>query len=195
MQSHAKYEKSGFARAEKMTTGTPLLSHLDARIEALLFAAGRPVAVGEIEGLLPSGVDVASALRRIQEFWSGRGITLEKTSDGWLMRAETSLLPEDAPLTVRRLSEAAIATLAVVAMHQPVTLSQIEKTRGVKLARGIMESLLRAGLVTEEGRLPGTGGAALYGVTEKFLERFDLESLADLPTAEEAFLLDIGVAG
>lgn len=174
-----------------MTAGTPLLSHLDARIEAALFAAGRPVTVAEIEKLLPAGVDVLSALRRIQEFWSGRGITLEKTPDGWVMRADTSILPEDTPLAVRRLSEAAIATLAVIAMHQPVTLSQIEKTRGVKLARGIMDSLLRAGLVIEEGRLPGTGGAVLYGVTERFLERFDLESLADLPTAEEAFLLDL----
>lgn len=174
-----------------MSVGTPLLSSLDARVEAALFAAGRVVTINEIAALLPHGVDVQASVRRVQEFWADRGIQLEKHADGWVMRANVALLPEDTPLTVRRLSEAAIATLAVIAMHQPVTLAQIEKTRGVKLARGIIESLLRSGLVFEAGRASGTGGAISYAVTEKFLERFDLQSLADLPTAEEAFLLDL----
>jgi len=174
-----------------MSLGAPLLSSLDARVEAALFAAGRPVTESELAALLPRGADVAGTLARVAAFWKGRGISVAKTADGWTMQGDASLLPEETRLSNRRLSPAAIATLAVIAMHQPVSVPQIEKVRGVKLARGIVDSLKDAGLVAELGRRQGTGQAVPLVVTEKFLERFDLESLSDLPTSEEVFALDL----
>lgn len=171
--------------------GTPLLASLDARIEAALLAAGRPIKEPELARHLPHGVDVRASLERIAAFWKDRGINLHQVAAGWVMEARTELLPEATPLTGRKLSEAAIATLAAIAMHQPVTIPQIEKIRGVKVLRAIIDSLVAGGLVEEVGRKSGTGRAIAYAVTQKFLERFDLESLAALPTPEEAFLLDL----
>lgn len=180
--------------ADPVDVGTPLLSSVDSRIEAALFAAGRPVRESEIAELLPAGVDVPGALARISGFWAGRGIVVRRSSEGWAMLPERSILPERRADPVRALSEAAIATLAAVAMHQPITVTGIERVRGVKLARGILESLEGAGLVSKSGEnRRGTGRAPYYVVTETFLERFGVDSLADLPTSEEA-LLELGIS-
>lgn len=174
-----------------MAEGTPLLSTLDSRIEAALFAARRPVKESEIAKLLPAGTDVAAALLRIQQFWNDRGIRIAPLPAGWIVEADTAALPDDTPLSVRKLSEAAIATLAVIAMHQPVTVAQIEKVRGVKVLRAILDSLEASGLIAQAARRVRTGLPIAYVVTPKFLERFDLSSLSDLPTSEEALMLDL----
>lgn len=174
-----------------MNIGTPLLSTLDARVEAAIFAAGRPVSEAELVRLLPVGADVSASLKRVEAFWAERGIRVLKGQDGWSVQAVRELVPDAMSLSSRTMSKAAVATLAVIAMHQPVTVTQIERIRGVKLGRGIIEGLKTAGLISEMGRRSGTGQAATYGVTVKFLERFDLESLSDMPTPEEVFALDI----
>lgn len=174
-----------------MLPGTPLLSTLDARVEAAVFAAGRPVTEQELAALLPDGADVHESLNRIAIFWEGRGVFFGRTGEGWVARARKEIVPSAGVEASRRLSRAAIATLAVIAMHQPVTVAQIEKVRAVKLGRGMLEGLKDAGLVTEVGRRSGSGQAPTYGVTLKFLETFDLQSLADMPTPEEAFALDV----
>ena len=174
-----------------MTEGTPLLASLDARIEAAIFAYGGPVEERELARLLPDGVDIAASLQRISDFWKGRGVEIVRGSDGWRARPRTDLVPRPEDERSRKLSSAAVATLAVIAMHQPVTIPQIETVRGVKLARGIIEGLRRAGLIVEMGRMRGTGQPVAYGVTVEFLERFDLDSLSDMPTSEEAFMLDL----
>ena len=164
-------------------------------MEAAVFAAGRPVAEHELEALLPDGADVLESLQRIAGFWGGRGVFFGRADGGWVARSRKEIVPVASVETSKRLSKAAVATLAVIAMHQPVTVAQIEKVRAVKLGRGILEGLKDAGLVAEVGRRSGSGQAPTYGVTMKFLETFDLQSLADMPTPEEAFALDVVADG
>ena len=170
----------------------PLFATIDQRIEAALLSSVRPIKEGEFAALLPAEADVVGAIARIKEFWSGRGGEVKKEDGGWTLRARSELLPADQRLgSGRRLSEQAIATLAVIAMHQPITVKQIETARGVKLGRGVLDGLLEAGLVELVGRRRGTGQAAAYGTTARFLERTGLGALQDLPTPEEAFALDL----
>ena len=165
--------------------GLPLLASLDARVEALLAAAPAPVPLHVLAAMLPEGSDLEACLRRIEAFWEGRGVALVRDSAGLTLRARQELLPPDAAAPGRRLSEGAVATLAVIAMHQPIAVPEIEAVRGVKLARGIIESLERAGLVEEGSRRRGTGRARLYATTDAFLDRMGLAALSDLPTPEE----------
>ncbi len=132
--------------------GLPLLASLDARVEALLAASPGPVPEARIASLLPEGSDVAACLARIASFWEGRGLRLERGGDGVRLRAREELVPEVAKGNGRRLSEGAVATLAAIAVHQPIAVPQIEAVRNVRLARGIVESLERAGLVEEVDR-------------------------------------------
>jgi len=171
--------------------GMPLLASLDSRIESLLVAAQRPVAPAEIAALLPEGSDVASAIERIAAFWAGRGVQLVRGPEGLSLKARKECLPPDNEANARRLSEGAIATLAVIAMHQPLTVPQIEAVRRVKLARGIIESLEASGLIEEVDRRRGTGRAKLYGTTEGFLRMTGLEALSDMPTPEEVLHTEI----
>lgn len=170
----------------------PLFATLDQRIEAALFAASRPLKPERLSEILPAGADVVGAIERICAFWKGRGIQVVHEGGGYLMRARAELLPAEARLgSGRKLSEQAVATLAVIAMHQPVTLKQIETVRGVKLGRVVLDALVDAGLIEVVGRRRGTGTAAAYATTAKFLDRTGLSSLSDLPTPEEAFSLDL----
>lgn len=171
--------------------GLPLLASLDARVEALLAASPAPVPGPRLAALLPEGTDVAACLGRIAAFWEGRGLVLERGPEGVRLRARAELVPEEAAGVGRRLSEGAVATLAAIAVHQPIAVPQIEAVRNVRLARGIVESLERAGLVEEVDRRRGTGRAKLYGTTPRFLETIGLEALSDLPTPEEIMHLDI----
>jgi len=155
-------------------------------VEALVFSAGRPVFREEIESNCP-GIDFDLVSSALLEFWSSRGINVE--SDGASLRLK--IRPEVAiHLQIdqedgKRLTTAGMETLAVIAMHQPVTLQDIERFRGVKLSKGIMEALISADLVRLALRRTDSGRAAVYMTTDTFLERYGLGSLADLPRPEE----------
>lgn len=178
--------------AEPRDPGIPLLASLEARVEALLFASGRPLPIHEIAALLPEGADVEGAVAGVEAFWKGRGVVLQRSAAGVRLRARQELVPDtDSQKSVRRLSEGAVATLAVVAMHQPITVPQIESVRRVKLARGMMESLEEAGLIEAVERRRGTGRAMRYETTEKFLLLTGLSALSDLPTPEEVLHTEI----
>jgi len=173
-------------------TMEPLFATLDQRVDALLFATVRPIKPEDIAKLLPEGADVVGAIARVEARRRGRGVEVIKEASGYMMRARQDLLPGDERLGGgRKLSEQAVATLAVIAMHQPVTLRQIETVRGVKIGRAVVDGLIGSGLVEVVGHRRGTGQAAAYGVTTRFLERTGLAALSDLPTPEEAFALDI----
>jgi Predicted transcriptional regulator containing the HTH domain len=164
-----------------------MASRVELAIEALLVAADRPVRVEEIVAALP-GEDVEGALNSLERFWSGRGMRLVRARDGLrLVRAPEAeaILAAIEGRRGRRLTQAAVETLAVIAMHQPVTLQDIERLRGVRLSRGIMDSLLDAGLVRVSLRRTDAGRAATYVTTERFLEHYGLGALTDLPTPEE----------
>jgi segregation and condensation protein B len=164
-------------------------------LEALLFAATEPVPAKKLAEYLPEGDDIAAALKILGWTYANRGVQLQRAGDAWSFRTAPDLArflagPEQAP---RKLSRAALETLAVIAYHQPVTRAEVEEVRGVSLSRGTLETLLETGWVRLRGRRRTPGRPVTYGTTTAFLDHFGLESTGDLPDVEElkaAGLLD-----
>ncbi len=167
-------------------------------IEALLFAADGPLSAAELAYRLPEGTDVGKALAALKSRYAGRGVNLEIINDRWQFRtaADLGYLMVEERDEPRRLSKAALETLAIIAYHQPVTRAEIEVIRGVGLSRGTLDVLHEMNLIRLRGRRRTPGRPVTYGTTETFLEQFSLPSLADLPGAAEmraAGLLDLNV--
>jgi segregation and condensation protein B len=164
-------------------------------LEAMLFAAAEPVQDAALLERLPEGVDLASLLEELEGMYSARGVNLVKVGKGWCFRTASDLASH---MTVerevpRKLSRAAIETLAIIAYHQPVTRAEVEEVRGVALSKGSMDALLEAAWIRPRGRRRAPGKPVTWGTTEGFLADFGLESLDDLPGVEElkaAGLLD-----
>lgn len=163
------------------------MSDLSLQIEALLVASPSPVAVGSLEKLY-SPSDVSAALEKLREFWEARGMRLG-LKNGIISFSPApevvKILAEAQGEKVRSLSTAAIETLCYISMNQPVTLADIEQARGLKLFKGIMDSLLDAGFVRAAVRRSDSGRAITYVTTDAFLEHFGLGSLSDLPRLDE----------
>jgi len=156
-------------------------------IEALLFAAPGPVPMVEIKAALP-GADVDAAMAELERFWSGRGIKVSVKDGRASMSPSPACMRTLAEVEGNRpkgLSHAAVETLSFIALNQPVTLADVERGRGLKLFKGIMDSLMDAGLVRAAIRRTDSGRAAVYVTTDEFLEHFGLSALTDLPTPEE----------
>lgn len=156
-------------------------------IEALLVASPHPVPLHVLRETMPEA-DVDAAVVTLSSFWKRRGMRVVDGREGIRLVPAQSVserLAEAEGRRGRQLSEAAVATLAVIAMHQPVTLQDIEKLRGVRMSRGIMDSLLDAGFVRVAMRRTDAGRAAAYVTTEAFLDHYSLGALSDLPTPEE----------
>ena len=167
-------------------------------IEALLFAADGPLSAAELAYRLPEGIDVGKALAGLKSRYAGRGVSLEIINDRWQFRtaADLAYLMVEERDEPRRLSKAALETLAIIAYHQPVTRAEIEVIRGVGLSRGTLDVLHELNLIKLRGRRRTPGRPVTYGTTDTFLEQFSLPSLADLPGAAEmraAGLLDLNV--
>ena len=160
---------------------------IERRVEALLFAASRPLAPEEIAERLLSGVDVALALEAIGARYAGGGVELDCVAGRYRLRTAEDLgfLFAPAPEAPRRLSRAAMETLAIIAYHQPVTRAEIEAIRGVGLSRGTLDLLLEIGWVRMRGRRRTPGRPITFGVADAFLEHFGLASLTDLPGVAE----------
>lgn len=183
--------------------GTPLSfqpdeAEIERRVEALLFAAAGPLSAADIAGRLPDGVDVGRALAALVDRYRDRGVTLQCVADRWSLRTAPDLgfLMTEEREAPRRLSKAALETLAIVAYHQPVTRAEIESVRGVSLSRGTLDQLLEMGLVRLKGRRRTPGRPVTYGTTDRFLEHFGLASLGDMPGVHEmkaAGLLDLSM--
>ena len=164
-------------------------------IEALLFASAEPVAETELAARLPEGGDLSSVLEILRSTYAERGVNLVRRGDGWAFRTAPDLA---AALTIettvgRKLSRAAIETMAIIAYHQPVTRAEIEEIRGVALSKGTLDALFEAGWVRPRGRRRTPGRPMQWATTEGFLDHFGLVSLDDLPGVEElkaAGLLD-----
>ncbi len=166
--------------------------------EALLFAAGGPLSAAELALRLPEGCDVGKALAGLKAHYAGRGVTLDVVNDRWQFRTAPDLghLMVEERETPRRLSKAALETLAIIAYHQPVTRAEIETIRGVGLSRGTLDVLHEMNLIRLRSRRRTPGRPVTYGTTDTFLEQFSLPSLADLPGMAEmraAGLLDVNV--
>ncbi len=168
-------------------------------LEALLFAAAEPLSEEVLAARLGEAADVRTLLRDLVADYAGRGVNLVRLAGGWALRTAPDLaggLVSERPVS-RRLSRAAVETLAIVAYHQPVTRAEIEAIRGVALARGTLDRLLEAGWVRPRGRRETPGRPLNWVTTPAFLAHFGLDSLKELPGIEElhaAGLLDIGPA-
>ncbi len=173
-------------------------AEIERRVEALLFAAAGPLSAAEIARRLPEGSDVGQAIASLRTRYEGRGVELECVADRWRFRTaqDLSFLMTEEREEPRRLSKAALETLAIIAYHQPVTRAEIESVRGVSISRGTLDLLLEMGFVRLRGRRRTPGRPVTYGTADRFLEHFGLASLYDLPGAADmkaAGLLDLSL--
>tara|TARA_R110001606_G_scaffold391201_3_gene558941 strand:+ start:8424 stop:9095 length:672 start_codon:yes stop_codon:yes gene_type:complete len=176
----------------------PDSQEIERRVEALLFAAAGPLSAAEIARRLPEGADVGGAIAGLRARYQGRGVELECVADRWRFRTapDLSFMMTEEREEPRRLSKAALETLAIIAYHQPCTRAEVESVRGVSLSRGTLDLLLEMGFVRLRGRRRTPGRPVTYGTTDRFLEHFGLASLYDLPGVQEmkaAGLLDLSI--
>lgn len=163
-------------------------------LEAILFSSPEPQAEKDLVLRLPEA-DVPALLRVLQGQYQGRGIELRKTGVSWAFRTAEDLAPHMVveQQETRKLSRAALETLAIIAYHQPVTRAEIEDIRGVAVSKGTLDILLEAGWIRPRGRRATPGRPLTWGTSEAFLDHFGLSSLRDLPGLEDlraAGLLD-----
>ncbi len=156
-------------------------------LEAVLFAATEPVEESLLVSKLPEGADLKEELKKLGDHYAARGVNLVRVAGKWALRTASDLghrIARDTP-PPKKLSRAAIETLAIVAYHQPVTRAEIEEIRGVTISKGTLDSLIEMGWVRLRGRRKVPGRPVTYGTTEQFLVHFGLDQITDLPGLEE----------
>jgi segregation and condensation protein B len=156
-------------------------------LEAMLFASAEPLDEASLAARLPADVDVPAALARLQADYAMRGVNLVRVGGKWSFRTAGDLawLMSKESIETRKLSRAAIETLAIIAYHQPVTRTEIEDIRGVSTSKGSIDVLLQTGWIRPRGRRKAPGRPVTYGTSETFLSHFGLDRLDDLPGLEE----------
>jgi segregation and condensation protein B len=156
-------------------------------LEALLFAADEPLEEKTLAARLPAGVDVRALLLQLQMEYALRGVNIVRVGGKWSLRTASDLawlLTRESVVT-KKLSRAAVETLAIVAYHQPVTRAEIEEIRGVTTSKGTLDVLLETGWIRLRGRRKAPGRPVTYGTTEAFMSHFGLDALTDLPGLDE----------
>ena len=164
-------------------------------VEAILFASAEPVTLNELRNRIPYDFDIRASVNRLAERYADRGVRVVRVGDAWAFRTAPDLghLMKRERTVLRRLSRAALETLAIIAYHQPATRAEIEEIRGVSVSRGTLDQLIEIGWVGIGRRKKTPGRPATFLVTRKFLDHFGLESVSDLPGLKElreAGLLD-----
>ena len=164
-------------------------------VEALLFAASEPLDEQALARHFMEGEDIKALLDELQSLYAGRGVNLVRVAGKWAFRTaeDLSFLLEKQAVEQRRLSRAALETLAIIAYHQPVTRAEIEEIRGVSTSKGTIDVLLETDWIKLRGRRRAPGRPVTYGTTEAFLTHFGFDSIGDLPGVNElkgAGLLD-----
>lgn len=156
-------------------------------LEALLFAASAPLDEKTLKARLPEGIDIKQALRELQTEYAPRGVNLMHIGTKWTFRTSSDLswLLTKESVVPKKLSRAAIETLAVIAYHQPVTRAEVEEIRGVVMSKGTFDVLMETGWIRPRGRRKAPGRPITYGTSEDFLSHFGLESLEGLPGLDE----------
>ncbi|MBA86062.1 SMC-Scp complex subunit ScpB [Thalassobius sp. S69A] len=173
----------------------PPMAEQERMVEAILFASAQPVSVRELESRMPHGCDAAQALDHLRRRYEGRGVNVIKVAEAWAIRTAPDLgfLMQKETVETRKLSRAAIETLAIIAYHQPVTRAEIEEIRGVSVSRGTIDQLLEMEWIRFGRRRMTPGRPVTFVVTQEFLDHFGLENARDLPGLKElrsAGLLD-----
>ena len=173
-------ESEGAGEVAAMTEGKRIA-------EALLFAATDPVEQKELAKRMPEEADVEAVLEELKDEYALRGINLVRVGTKWIFRTAADLgwLLSRETQEQKKLSRAALETLAICAYHQPVTRAEIEDIRGVAISKGTMDVLIETGWVRLRGRRKAPGRPVTYGTTDAFLLHFGLEQITDLPGLEE----------
>ena len=168
------------------------LSSIEKEIEGIVFAAAEPLDLETIEAKISKKTDVLKTLNKLKSEYSDRGINLVCISKKWSFRTSPNLskLMSQEKTVEKKLSRAAIETLAIIVYHQPVTRSEIEEIRGVAFGTNTLEILMELNWVKPGGRKDVPGKPIQYITTEDFLSHFNLQKLSDLPTVDE-----LGAAG
>ncbi|MDG1083229.1 MAG: SMC-Scp complex subunit ScpB [Planktotalea sp.] len=165
----------------------PPIAEQERMVEAVLFASADPVTIAELNARMPHGCDAGEALVHLQKRYEGRGVHMIKTGNAYAMRTagDLSFLMQKETVETRKLSRAAIETLAIIAYHQPVTRAEIEEIRGVSVSRGTVDQLLEMEWIRFGRRKMTPGRPVTFVVTPDFLDQFGLESARDLPGLKE----------
>lgn len=170
-------------------TGAPLDPAADVTraVEATLFAAAEPMSPQDIAAYVGPDVDVRAALRSLVELYATRGVNLVERGGKWHFQTAPDLahILRREREENRKLSRAAIETLAIIAYHEPVSRAEIESIRGVQISKGTLDVLMEAGWVRTAGRREVPGRPVIYATTPAFLAHFGLESRKDLPGIDE----------
>ena len=156
-------------------------------VEAIVFAAAEPLDIDTIESKISKKIDVLKSLEKLQKEYSSRGINLVCISKRWSFRTSENLsnLMSQEKTVEKKLSRAAVETLAIIVYHQPVTRAEIEEIRGVAFGTNTLEILMELNWVKPQGRKDVPGKPIQYGTTNDFLSHFSLQKLSDLPTVDE----------
>ncbi|WP_171174176.1 SMC-Scp complex subunit ScpB [Ruegeria sp. HKCCD8929] len=165
----------------------PPLAEQERMVEAVLFASAEPVTVVDLEARMPHGSNAAQALDLLRKRYEGRGVAVVKVGEAWAIRTAPDLgfLMQKETVETRKLSRAAIETLAIVAYHQPCTRAEIEEIRGVSVSRGTIDQLLEMEWIRLGRRRMTPGRPVTFVVTPQFLDHFGLENARDLPGLKE----------
>jgi len=163
------------------------ISEIEREIEAILFAAAEPLDVETIESRISKKTNVLKTLEKLQQMYLSRGINLVCISKRWSFRTAQNLskLMLQQKSVEKKLSQAAIETLAIIVYHQPVTRAEIEEIRGVAFGTNTLEILMEQNWVKPQGRKDVPGKPIQYITTDDFLSHFNLQKLSDLPTVDE----------
>jgi len=164
-------------------------------IEAILFASSEPLTLDAIKARLPKDVDPQPLLAELEGLYADRGVNLVRVAGKFMLRTAPDLVDalKIERAVKRKMSRAAVETLAIIAYHQPVTRAEVEEIRGVELSRGTLDLLMEAGWIKPRGHRETPGRPALWVTTEQFLLHFGLDKVDDLPGVEDlkaAGLLD-----
>ena len=165
----------------------PPMGEQERMVEAILFATAEPVTVKEMNDRMPHGCDGAEATQHLRKRYEGRGVSVQRVGDAWAIRTAPDLgfLMQKETVETRKLSRAAIETLAIIAYHQPVTRAEIEEIRGVSVSRGTVDQLLEMEWIRFGRRRMTPGRPVTFVVTQEFLDHFGLENARDLPGLKE----------
>jgi len=186
LKARAEEKSEAQAQANEQADAEVRPEHLRL-LEALLFAAAVPLDEKTLGARLPEDVDLKASLRALQTEYSTRGVNLVRIGSKWAFRTagDLSWLLTKEAVVPKKLSRAAVETLAVIAYHQPVTRAEVEEIRGVVMSKGTFDVLMETGWIKPRGRRKVPGRPITYGTTEDFLSHFGLEQLGDLPGLEE----------
>jgi segregation and condensation protein B len=168
------------------------LNHIEREVEAIIFAAAEPLDIDTINSKISKKINIEKTLQKIQNEYNNRGINLVCISNKWSFRTAKNLsnLMSQEKTVEKKLSKAAVETLAIIVYHQPVTRAEIEEIRGVAFGTNTLEILMELDWVKPQGRKDVPGKPIQYATTDEFLNHFNLQKLSDLPTVNE-----LGAAG